>query len=351
MNNTSKVYQDYVVFVDSKSLRARSKKEYLRQVRKLAARHPKRSLKQITERMVFDHLIYLRDTEKLRPSTLNQAVVALRMFFRDYLQRNWKFWEQFEIRRDQPLPVVLTRDEVRRVLGAVRANRFKAVLALIYHCCLRVGEAVRLRPQDIDSARGVVRVINGKGGKNREVPIAPQMIKRLRRYWRCHRNPRWLFPGVGRGWRERSHTLAEAMGAATEPMSVSSVQAALRMVVPASRDSQERDHLPAMSLAPRVPSPRATGAPLKLYSPAAPRDAAAIATTALIAIAIIMSISRRGDQPPELSALWLARTGTMGSPAGSPAFARALFPDHPHRARSAAPAFPALPARTLPALL
>jgi integrase/recombinase XerD len=61
------------------------------------------------------------------------------------------------------------------------------------------------------------------------------MIKRLRRYWRCHRNPRWLFPGVGRGWKERSHTLAEAMGVATEPMSVSSVQAALRMVVPASR--------------------------------------------------------------------------------------------------------------------
>lgn len=235
MNNTSKVYRDYVVFVDSKSLRARSKQEYLRQVRKLGARHPKRSLKQITERMVFDHLIHLRDTEKLRPSTLNQAVVALRMFFRDYLQRNWKLWEQFEIRRDQPLPVVLTRDEVRRVLGAVRANRFKAVLVLIYHCGLRVGEAVRLRPQDIDSARGVVRVINGKGGKNREVPIAPQMIKRLRRYWRCHRNPRWLFPGVGRGWKERSRTLAEAMGVATEPMSVSSVQAALRMVIPASR--------------------------------------------------------------------------------------------------------------------
>jgi integrase/recombinase XerD len=235
MNNSSKVYQDYVVFVDSKSLRARSKQEYLRQVRKLGARHPKRSLKQITERMVFDHLIYLRDTEKLRPSTLNQALVALRMFFRDYLQRNWKLWEQFQIRRDQPLPVVLTRDEVRRVLGAVRANRFKAVLVLIYHCGLRVGEAVRLRPQDIDSARGVVRVINGKGGKNREVPIAPQMIKRMRRYWRCHRNPHWLFPGVGRAWKEGSRTLAEAMGVATEPMSVSSVQAALRMVVPASR--------------------------------------------------------------------------------------------------------------------
>jgi integrase/recombinase XerD len=235
MTTTSKVYQDYVVFVDCKSLRRRSKAEYLRQVRKLGTRHEDRSLEQLTERNVFDHLIYLRDQEKLRPSTLNQAVVALRMFYRDYLQRDWQLWDQFEIRRDQPLPTVLTRNEVRQVLGAVRANRFKAVLALIYHCGLRVGEAVRLRPRDIDGQRAVLRVIDGKGGKNREVPVAPRMIERLRTYWCFHRNRHWLFPGVGRGWKERSRTLKAAMEAATEPMSVSSVQAAMRMVVPAAR--------------------------------------------------------------------------------------------------------------------
>lgn len=231
MINTSKVYSDYVVFVQSKSLRGRSKAEYLRQVRKLAARHPKRSLKQLTERRVFDHLIYLRDQQKLRPSTLNQAVVALRLFYRDYLGRNWQLWEQFEIRRDQPLPLVLSRAEVRALLNTVRENRFKAVLALIYHCGLRVGEAVRLRPCDIDGARKVLRVIDGKGGRNREVPIAQEMLERLRRYWCFHRNRGWLFPAVGRGWRERCQTLQAAMAAATGPMSVSSVQAALRIVV------------------------------------------------------------------------------------------------------------------------
>lgn len=235
MNNESKIYSDYVVFVESKALRGRSKAEYLRQMRKLAARHPKRSLRQLGERVVFDHLIHLRDEEHLRPSTLNQALVALRMFYRDFLGRDWKLWEQFEIRRDRPLPLVLTRDEVRALLRACRENRFKAVLALIYHCGLRVGEAVRLRPRDIDSARGILRVIDGKGGKNREVPIAPEMIERLRRYWAFHRNRQWLFPAVGRGWRERSHTLKAAMGSATEPMSVSSVQAALRVVVAGSR--------------------------------------------------------------------------------------------------------------------
>jgi integrase len=53
------------------------------------------------------------------------------------------------------------------------------------------------------------------------VPVAPQMIERLRGYWCFHRNAHWLFPGVGRGWKERSRTLQAAMAAATEPMSVS----------------------------------------------------------------------------------------------------------------------------------
>lgn len=229
MNNTSKVYQDYVVFVQSKSLRGRSKAEYLRQVRKLAEHYPQRSLQQLTERQVFDFLIFRRDQQKLRPSTLNQAVVALRLFYQDFLQRDWPLWRQFEIRRDQPLPMVISRAETRRLLAGIRRGRFKAILSLIYHCGLRVGEAVQIRPGDIDAARGVLRILDGKGGKHREVPLAPAMIERLRRYWKAHRNPRWLFPGVGRGWKDRFHCLATAMGQAAKPMSVSSVQNAMRM--------------------------------------------------------------------------------------------------------------------------
>ena len=65
MNNRTKLYQDYLVFVESKSLRGRSKEEYLRQVRKLGEYYPSRSLKQITERQVFDYLIFRRDQQKL----------------------------------------------------------------------------------------------------------------------------------------------------------------------------------------------------------------------------------------------------------------------------------------------
>lgn len=234
MNNTPKRYQDYIVFVESKSLRARSKTEYLRQVRKLATHYAGRQLGRIKEREVFDYLIHLRDVEKLRPSTLNQAVVALRMFFRDFAGLQWQLWEQFTIRRDLPLPVVLTRAETRQLLRTVRSGRFLAILTLIYHCGLRVGEAVAIKPSHIDAARGILRIVNGKGGKMREVPISPVMIAKLRTYWSFHRNPDWLFPGVGRGWKERTRSLAIAMGQARHPMSVPSVQNALRMILPAS---------------------------------------------------------------------------------------------------------------------
>ncbi len=234
MFRTCKTYNDYVVFVESKALRGRSKEEYLRQVRKLAEYYPSRALGAIKERQVFDYLIFRRDEQKLRPSTLNQAVVALRMFYRDFLKRDWPLWTQFEIRRDQPLPLVLTRDETRRLLRAIRSNRFKAILCLIYHCGLRVGEATTIRPRDIDTARGVIRILNGKGGKNREVPIAPAMLQRLRRYWCAHRNRGWLFPAVGRGWKDRWRSLRTAMSHAAKPMSVSSVQAAMRMAVASS---------------------------------------------------------------------------------------------------------------------
>ena len=241
MTTTSKRYGDYVVFVESKALRGRSKQEYLRQVRKLGENYAGRELAGVTEREVFDYLVHRREVEKLRPSTLNQAVVALRMFYRDYLGKKWALWERFEIRRDRPLPMVLTRGETRRLLGSVRSGRFRAVLALIYHCGLRVGEAVALKPSHIDAQRGVVRIVEGKGGRMREVPIGTAMVQRLRGYWRFPRNKRWLFPGVGRGWKDRTRSLSRAMGESREAMSVSAVQNALRMALSASGLKEERD--------------------------------------------------------------------------------------------------------------
>jgi integrase/recombinase XerD len=160
----------------------------------------------------------------------------LRLFYRDHLKRvDWRCWAQIKIKRLGALPTVLSREEVRQLLSSVRVARFRAIFALMYHCGLRVGEACRIEVTHLDKERGVLRVLNGKGGKHREVPIAPEMLERLRTWWKQHRNARFLFPGIGRGWKEKYHDQAKALRLTTEPMSESSVQLAMKMAVADAR--------------------------------------------------------------------------------------------------------------------
>ena len=127
--------------------------------------------------------------------------------------------------------MVLSRPEVQAVLGAVREARFRACLRLMYHAGLRVGEAVRIEVQDIHGRETPPRlhIRNGKGGKDRYVPLSLLMVQELRQWWRTHQNPRFLFPSPGRFWADRSESLSQMMQRATEPMSVSSVQMAFKL--------------------------------------------------------------------------------------------------------------------------
>jgi integrase/recombinase XerD len=109
-------------------------------------------------------------------------------------------------------------------------------LRLIYHCGLRVGETVSIRVRDIHGRDNPPRlhIRNGKGGKDRYVPIAPAMVDELRQWWRRHQNPEWLFPSPGRAWADRTLSLSQSMARAKEAMSVSSVQMAYRLARAAS---------------------------------------------------------------------------------------------------------------------
>ena len=229
---SSKRYGQFYEHVHSKAHSPRSRETYLRWVERLGEHYQPEGpgLGRLTERQVLDYLIYLRDDQKLAASTVNQALVPIRILYRDVIGRDWKLWTEFTLQRREPLPTVLTRKEVRRILACVHEGRFKAVLALTYHCGLRLSEVLQLKPTDIDSGRGVVRVRHGKGDKAREVPVCPQMLERLRDFYRHHGNPTWLFPGVGRGWKQAGLRQGEAMRRSHKPMSPSAVQMAMRII-------------------------------------------------------------------------------------------------------------------------
>src|SRR4029434_9195476 len=98
-------------------------------------------------------------------------------------------------RKPQKLPVVLSPGEVLQFLGCVSSPKHRAILTTCYAAGLRISEAVRLKPTDIDSQRMVVRVDQGKGQKDRYVMLSPRLLETLRNWWRVAKPKSWLFPG------------------------------------------------------------------------------------------------------------------------------------------------------------
>lgn len=189
----------------------------------------------LDEQQVRAYFLFLRTDRHYAGSSLSVALAALRCFYRDHLGRPaWKLWAELKVRRGRPLPAVLAREEVARLLAAVRCDRFRTVLRLIYACGLRIQEAVRLEVGDIDGRAGRLHVRNAKGGKDRHVPLAPAMLADLRRFWRRHRHPRWLFPGLSSGWKGGKTPVAQRAREADRPMSASAVQNAFRLALAAS---------------------------------------------------------------------------------------------------------------------
>lgn len=222
----------FVRFLQLRSSRPRTQEEYARWVTRLARHCGVACASLLSEEEVLSFLHHLQQNHGCHGSTLNQCVCGLRLFFRDHLgHADWTCWKQIRIKRSEPLPTVLAREEVRRLLTSVKEARFQAVFSLMYHCGLRLGEVCRLEVTHLDAKRGVLRVINGKGGRNREVPVAPEMFARLRQWWARHRNPRLLFPGVGRAWKQKYGCNLTAMKLAQQPMSEASVQQAMKAAI------------------------------------------------------------------------------------------------------------------------
>lgn len=198
-------------------------------MRQLADHYPDGHLTELSSREVLDFLVHLQAERKLAGSTINQAVCALRTLYRDHLGLRWKIWSKVKIVRLEPLPEVLTREEVTFLLETFRKGLYRAFFTVVYQCGLRLSEALNLHPCDIKSNRLVIRVRQGKGGKDREVPITPELLEKLRCFWKCHRNRNWLFPATGRGWKSSGISLADALHRSKTPMSDSSAWAAFNL--------------------------------------------------------------------------------------------------------------------------
>src|SRR5437867_1693333 len=127
--------------------------------------------------------------------TLNQTISTLRFFFRVTLKRYAIVEHTHFIHELRKLPVVLSPEEVARLLDAAPGLKYRAALSVAYGAGLRAAEVVSLKVSDIDSKRMLIRVEQGKGRKDRNVMLSPHLLDLLRAWWRAARPQGWLFPG------------------------------------------------------------------------------------------------------------------------------------------------------------
>lgn len=175
---------------------------------------------EISEHELEEYFLYRQKVLEWSPSTLRIAQAGIKFFFQNVLQRDWHLFTFLDAKRERRLPCILSREEVFEILARVATFRNYVFFSTVYACGLRLSEALALQVADVDGGRAMVHVHRGKGAKDRYVPLPHETLALLRRYWRTHKNPTFLFPALGRGGNHAS--------AATSHLAPDSVQGAFR---------------------------------------------------------------------------------------------------------------------------
>jgi site-specific recombinase XerD len=155
----------------------------------------KQSPAALKDRHIREYLHHLIKEKDASQSVVSQTYSALKFFYTVTLQRGWDEQQIPRAKRSRYVPVVFMPAEVAALLDAVKNLKHKAILTIIYSAGMRIGEAVHLVPEDIDSSRMLIRVRQGKGRKDRYTLLSEKALVLLRIYWSVYRPQKWLFPG------------------------------------------------------------------------------------------------------------------------------------------------------------
>ena len=137
--------------------------------------------------------------------TRNGIMTGLKFLFRVTLRRLDLAAEIDHLREPQKIPLVMSLDEMKRLLAVAMSLKARVLLSLGYGCGLRASEMVRLKVKDIDRAQNIIRIEQSKGRKDRHVMLSPKMLALLRQWWKVRPSQydagislqeRWLFPGI-----------------------------------------------------------------------------------------------------------------------------------------------------------
>jgi len=225
MDTISPLRQRMIEDMNARKLCAGTQRGHIRSCMRFAA-FVKRSPDTATAEDIRRFQLHLAETG-VSICNRNRIMTGLRFLFRVTLRRLDLAAEIYHLREPQKIALVMSQDEMRRLLAVATSLKARLLLSLGYGCGLRAGEVVRLKVKHIDRAQNIIRIEQSKGRKDRNVMLSPEMLALLRQWWKARPSwhdaatpleERWLFPGLRRGkpmtTRQLSRLFHEAADAA-----------------------------------------------------------------------------------------------------------------------------------------
>ena len=165
------------------------------------ARHFKCRPDRLNHTHLRSYQAYLLRTGQLQPKTVRLHVSALRFFFVKTLRRRYLLDDTPYPKAPRRLPSILSVEEMARLIEAADGLYHRTMVMMLYSTGMRSAELLQLQVADIDSRRMLIHIRQGKGGRDRYVPLSPTLLATLRVYYRWMRPQTWLFPGTVHNWR------------------------------------------------------------------------------------------------------------------------------------------------------
>ena len=167
---------------------------YLNCIKRLVAYFGK-SPECITIKPIRQYLLYLFNEKEITPQHVNTNNAAIRFLYNNIYGKNWTNRDLPRAKRQNKLPVVLSKQEVSIFLNATHNIKYRTIFSISYATGMRLSELAKLQITDIDSKRMLIHVRQGKGRKDRMVPLSETLLKLLRKYWIATKPKYWMFPG------------------------------------------------------------------------------------------------------------------------------------------------------------
>ena len=184
--------QKMIRAMDLRNLSDHTKRAYLTAVKGLT-KHYQESPEKITEEQIEDYLLYLKNEKGNAPSSCIGVLTGLRFFYQNILEKEISV--DFSLpKKPRKLPTVLTKEQIWKIICVPKNLKHRLILMTTYSAGLRAGEVRKLLPVHIDSKRMLIKVVDGKGRKDRYTMLSVKLLAELRHYYRKHRPQTYLFP-------------------------------------------------------------------------------------------------------------------------------------------------------------